>query len=567
MANEQTASLKKIQISRPRLEAWGVRLVSILTWLMGAVNLLSAVRPAMMSRLVLIQDTVPLEVRAGSRLTIALAGFALFLLAGSLWRRKRTAWLVTVLLLTLSAVTHLLKGLDYEDASLTAGLIVILLLLRANFHAYSDRPSLRQGLVVLGAAFIFTMVYGTAGFMLSTRHAHLHLGVMGAMHQTFVMLSSFYNPDPQLISGFGRNFETSIYIVSTITLGYALIMLVRPVLIRKPSSLEERKRATDIVSQYGRTALARPALFDDKSYYFSPGGSLIAYAVRGRGAMALGDPIGPPEDCTAALTSFRKYCEKNDWLPAFLAVQPDRVESYKSAGFDVLCLGYEAIVPLESFSLEGSANKPIRNAYNKLLRLGYQARLYPPRLDDRVLRELRLISDDWLTMRHGVEMHFSIGWFDEDYLCSTPVMAVHAPDGRMTAFANLVGEYCKNELTIDLMRRVSPVEGGTMEFLFVSMLKWARERGYETFSLGISPIFGREREPSDPRLTQAIYTIGEYINRLYNFKGLHSFKERFHPCWEPRFLAYPGTASLPLVLATLLRVHTGENFLWRYLKN
>ncbi len=565
-----TTPIKPLSIisrARPHIEAWGVRLVAVLTWLMGAVNLLSALRPAMMSRLVLIRDTVPLEVRAGSRLTIALAGFALFLLAGGLWRRKRTAWLVTVLLLTVSVVTHLLKGLDYEDASLTVGLIVVLLLLRPSFHAYSDPPSLRQGLAVLLAAFVFTLVYGTAGFALAARHGRHHLSLLGALHQTASMIPSFYNPGPLAVSGFGRYFAPSIYIVGIVTLGYALIMLVRPVLVRQPSSADERKHAAEIITHHGQTALARPALFEDKSYFFSQGGSVIAYVVRGRGAMALGDPIGPAGDCQAAIAAFRSHCAKNDWQPAFLAVQPDFIDLYRAAGFDILCLGYEAIVPLDSFSLEGSQIKPVRNAYNKLIRLGYQARLYSPPLDDRLLRELRLISDDWLTTRHGLEMHFSVGWFDEAYLRSTPVMAVRAPDGGVTAFANLVSEYCKNELSIDLMRRTFPVESGTMEFLFVSMLQWAKEKGYHTFSLGVSPIFGRQKEPDDPRITQALYTIAEYVNRLYNFKGLHSFKEQFHPRWEPRYLAYPGTASLPLVLTTLLRVHTEGNFLWKYIRN
>jgi phosphatidylglycerol lysyltransferase len=110
------------------LEAWGVRLAALLTWLMGAVNVLSAARPAMMSRLALIRDAVPLEVRVGSRLTAALAGFALFLLAGGLWRRKRSAWLLTGLLLIVSVAAHLLKGLDVGEAGLAAGLVLLLVL-------------------------------------------------------------------------------------------------------------------------------------------------------------------------------------------------------------------------------------------------------------------------------------------------------------------------------------------------------------------------------------------------------------------------------------------------------
>ena len=187
-------------------------------------------------------------------------------------------------------------------------------------------------------------------------------------------------------------------------------------------------------------------------------------------------------------------------------------------------------------------------------------------LDDKLMSDLRAVSDAWLTMQQGGEMHFSDGWFDEAYIRNGPVIVVHLPDGSPTAFANLVTEYQKNEITIDLMRRYQEVESGTMEFMFASMLKWAKGQGYETFSLGLSAIVGVGEKPDDPRVEQALHTIAGYVSRFYNFKGLHSFKERFHPHWEPRYLAYPGPASLPLVLTTLVRVHSGDDFLWKYLK-
>src|SRR5574340_180439 len=97
------------------------------------------------------------------------------------------------------------------------------------------------------------------------------------------------------------------------------------------------------------------------------------------------------------------------------------------------------------------------------------------------------------------------------------------------------------------------------------MLQWAKEQGYDTFSLGLSAIVGVGEKPEDSQVEHALHTISGYISRFYNFKGLHTFKEKFHPLWEPRYLIYPGTASLPLVLTTLLRVHSGNNFLFKFL--
>ena len=197
--------------ARPSLEAWGVRVVALLTAVMGVVNLFSAIIPAVHSRMVIIRDIFPMEVLHGTRLAAALAGFALLLLAGSLWRRKRTAWLLTVLILVGSIAVNLVKGLDYEEASLDALLIVFLLLLRSNYHADSDRPSVRQGLVVLAWAFGFTLAYGTLGLNLLDRHFKIHFGFWGALQQTLVMFTTFNNPSLLPVTGFGRYFVFSIY--------------------------------------------------------------------------------------------------------------------------------------------------------------------------------------------------------------------------------------------------------------------------------------------------------------------------------------------------------------------
>jgi phosphatidylglycerol lysyltransferase len=590
MGNKPTFEKSK---NRLQLETWGVRISALLTVLMGVINLISAIQPALMSRLALIEPFLPLEVRHGSRITSALAGFGLLLLAGNLWRRKRSAWAMTILLLAVTVLTHLIKGLDFEEASLGLGLLVLLFVLRHSFHAASDRPSVRQGLVVLAIAFGFTLVYGALGFALLDKHFKVHFGLWDALRQTIVMFTAFYNPGLEPLTGFGRYFAGSIYVIGLGTVGFAALMLLRPVLVRNPATVEERKRAKAIIEQHGRTALARAALFDDKSYFFGPGGSVItnavsdqevkavgdridsarqagetvvAYAARGQGAMALGDPIGPPEQVPDCIRLFRDFCARNDWTPAFVSTLPDYLDAYRAAGFDVICIGHEAIVALQGFTLEGSANKGVRYEVNHMLKLGYRAEVHLPPLDDRLLQSLHDISDAWLTLRHGGEMHFSDGWFDEDYLRNGPAIVVHAPEGSPIAFANLVTEYQKNELTIDLMRRYREVEHGTMEFLFTRMLQWAREQGYESFSLGLSALAAVGEKPDDPRVEQALHTISEYVSRFYNFKGLHDFKEKFHPRWEPRYLAYPGPASLPLVLATLLRVHSGSNFLWKFLR-
>ncbi len=551
---------------RFRSEWWGVRLLAALTALMGVINVLSAITPALAGRLALLEQVLPLEVRRGSRLTATLAGFALLLLAVNLWRRKRVAWVLTLGTLVVSIVTHLLKGLDYEETLLAAALALGLIALRASFHARSDPPSFRQGLWVMAAVLVFTLAYGVLGFYLLDRHFSVNFDLLPALRQTIVMFTQFYDPGLEPITGFGRYFADSIYAVGAATLSYGLFMLVRPVIVRQPARPDEHARARTIVEAHGRSTLARFALFDDKSYFFSPAGSVVAFVVKGRVALALADPIGPEDDLAPTVAAFKTHCARSDWQPAFYQVPPDHLDVYKTAGFVALCVGREGVVDLTTFTLAGNANKDLRTAANRLTKLGCRTEVHCPPLGDDLLYELRTISDEWLTMMRGQELRFAIGWFDDDYIRHSVIIAVHTPDGPISAFANVVPEYQRNEVTVDLMRRRREVVNGTMDGLFAAMLTWAKEQKYAAFSLGLSALAGVGEHSDDPAVERALRYIYEHVNRFYNFKGLHAFKDKFRPRWEPRYLIYPGPATLPAVAAALVRAHAGEDFLWAYLR-
>lgn len=549
-----------------RWDMWSVRLVALLAGVMGAINVLSAVTPSLADRLRLLRQFSPLSVRQGGHLTAALAGFALLMLAGNLWRRKRVAWLLTLIVLVISTISHLVKGLDYEEASLAAALALGVLLLRPHFHARSDPPSIWQGLRALIAALIFTLAYGVVGFYLLDRHFNVNFGLKAALEQTVIMFTQFYDPGLMPITRFGQYFANSIYVVGSATLSYALFMFLRPVLVRHPATSDEHARAEAIVQAHGRTALARFALFDDKSYYFSSGGSALAYVVKGRVALVLGDPIGPIEDAPSAIIDFQQFCLRNDWLPAFYQTLPANLEHYGAAGFEAVCIGHEAIARLTDFSLGGKANKSLRSSVTKLARLGYRTEHYEPPLSNAILHELREVSDEWLATTRGSEMRYSLGAFEDDYVRSTPVSVVRAPEGRITAFVNLVVQEQWREVTVDLMRRRREVENGTMDFLFVNIIEWARAHGYATFDLGLSALAGVGEDSDDPAVERALHYLYEHIYHFYNFKGLHAFKDKFHPQWVPRYLVYPGAASLPSVAIALIQADAGIAVTWDSVK-
>lgn len=541
----------------------GVYLAAFLTALVGIVNLLSSVTPSLHDRAMWLREIFPLEVRASGHIFAALSGFFLLALATNLLRRKRVAWLLTVVLLVVSIISHLLKGLDWEESLLSVVLLLQLLVMRPVFTARSDPPSIAQGVRLLIGALLFTLAYGTAGFFLLDRYYNVNFNLPGAILQTLAMFFTFDNAGLQATTRFGRFFANSVYLVGGISGLTALFMLLRPVLLRgSVASSQERKRAEAIVADYGHSSLARFTLFADKAYYFSPSGrSFLAYVPKGRGAIALGDAIGPKEDRQEIIISFREFCQRNDWYPAFYQTLPEDLEIYQSLGFKVLTIGEEAIVDLKTFTLQGKPGKNLRTIMNRFAKLKYEVNFYQPPISDKLLQKLRVISDEWLKVMQGAEKQFSLGWFDDEYLRDCEIATVQKAEGEITAFANVVPEYQLNEITIDLMRKRTEVESGTMDFLFISLFQHFKEQGYDSFNLGLSALSGVGEQKESPRLEKALHYLYEHLNQFYNFQGLHTFKEKFHPRWEPRYLVYPSAAALPEVVVALIRADSGDRLL------
>ncbi|MEG3436861.1 phosphatidylglycerol lysyltransferase domain-containing protein [Pannus brasiliensis CCIBt3594] len=541
----------------------GIRATALLTAIVGIINVFSAVTPGLADRIARIDGIFSIEVRHYGHLFAALSGFFLLTLALNLSRRKRLAWLLTVILLIISILSHLVKGLDVEEGLISGVLLIQLLLLRKAFTARSDRPSIAQGVRVLIGALFFTIAYGTVGFYLLDTHYHINYNFFEALQQTLAMFFTEDNAGLSPKTRFGQFFADSIYIIGAVTSLYALFTLFRPVILHdSPATRIQRERAKDIAEKYGRSSLARFTLFEDKFYFFSPSGqSFIAYVPKGRGAIALGDPIGPDNERQETITAFVQFCQENDWYPAFYQVLPDDLELYRRTGFQTLKIGEEAIIDLKEFSLQGKSNKNQRNIINRFTKQGNAVRFYDPPIADEILSRLKVVSDEWLQTVRGSEKKFSLGWFNHEYLKDCSIATVETAGGEIIAFANVVPEYQLNEITIDLMRFKKDLESGTMEFLILSMLQNFKEKGYDSFNFGLSALAGVGETPNANRLEKVLAYLYKHLNQFYNFQGLHTYKAKFHPRWEPRYLIYPSHRVLPEVVVALIRADSGDRLL------
>jgi len=316
---------------------------------------------------------------------------------------------------------------------------------------------------------------------------------------------------------------------------------------------DQQTRVLEILGDYGRCPIARFTFFEDKSYFISAGGSVVVYSKIGRAAIALGNPIGPIHDSQACIVEFSDICKRDGLSPVFYQTTSAYLSEYQSAGFEVMCIGQDAIINLPAFNLDGSARKNIRNSFHKMRRGGYQVQVsqlpHPPAL----LHELRQVSAAWIAKHGGIEIGFSLGQLNENYVNTHPLILSRGPDGGLEAFVNVIIEAQSEEAALDLMRYCPGSKNGQMDFLFVSVLLWAKQSGLKTFNLGFSPLTGVGKGPQASGVERLVHFFHTRLAHFPNFSGLQFFKNKFAPTWSPRYLAYTGLKSLPLAALGLMR--------------
>lgn len=332
---------------------------------------------------------------------------------------------------------------------------------------------------------------------------------------------------------------------------FALAKLLHPV----PRSAEipgeeELEKAFGIARKSPHTN-ANLGLLGDKALLFSESGkSFLMYGVQGRSWVALGDPVGPSEEHPELAWRFHERCDRHDGWTVFYEVRAESLPLYLDLGLTPLKLGEEARVPLEKFSLEGRSRKNLRYVERKLTKEGVAFEVVPAKDVGPFLPELKEVSDAWLKEKNTREKGFSIGYFDDGYLRRFPLGTVRR-EGEIVAFANILEGFGKEEVSIDLMRRLPGSPHGTMDFMFLQLMLWGKQEGYRWFNLGMAPLSGMGEQELAPLWNQVGAFLFRHGEQFYNFRGVRQYKEKFDPVWEPKYLASPAGIALPRILASI----------------
>jgi phosphatidylglycerol lysyltransferase len=519
--------MRKMGGSRRTIQNIVVWSATVMTLGSGIVNLWSVASPRLPERMRILHKLFPLEFLHISTFLTMIFGFGLIVSSLNIARKKRRAFKVVLALASLSIVFHLTKGLDYEEATFSAVLVSLLLLSKNSFRVSSRAiPTARQLALRIGIGAFVAAAYSIFSYWrVAPRWEHLFYKSTHLMAVTFIV--------------------------------YLFILLYRPVKYRFRPRTNDRARATEVLTQYGRTTQDFFKIWPDKSFFFSDSGrSFVAFSVGNNFAVVLGDPAGPTEEFPGLIQKFSEYCRLNDWGLAFHQATPEVLDMFLQQGFRRFKVGDDAIVDLTAFTLEGKARKDVRTKFNQLEKTGIHVVRYDTPIPNEVLQQLRGVSDEWLRIPGRRERGFTLGLFDLDYLRSTTVLAAVDGENRMLAFVNLVPSYKKGETTIDLMRRRTDAPNGIMDYLFGKLFIELKKDGYQRFNMGMVPMAGFQQHETASTAERVIHQFFQRLNFVFSFSGLRAYKAKFASFWEPRYIVYRNITDLPRMAMALGKVST-----------
>ena len=422
----------------------------------------------------------------------------LFILTFQLWKRKRAAWNIAVLLLFLSflrGLTALSSPLYLPFHLAEAVLFLLLLCFRKDFCCPSDRRSLGRSLLFLLLA----------------------LGCILA----------------------------------------SILYAVRPWLLRPVSHASDLMHARTLVNLYSQNPSAYLTLEDDKLLYFGQKvDGVIPYGVVGSTIVINGDPICADSDFPVLLAEFKEFCQRSAHNLFFISVTDHFLEEYKKQGFGWVKNGEEARFHLADYEISGKKGAKMRMNINHARKAGVVVHEYCPlkQRDAQIEADLNRITNEWLQQKKSSMLTFVMGTvglenpMDKRYFYATDA------DGKIVAFIVFVPFLGKRGYMADVTRHGTGAPSGVMETILYDAFQVFKDEGIEYGSLGVAPLAGLENDSSNP-VEKLLCFAYNHLNDCYGFRDLYRAKEKYSPTeWVPSYYIYLPKIPTPDMFYALVTI-------------
>ena len=532
-------------VFRPAALAIAPTLAAILTASAGVMLLASGATPSEPTRFLLLLAFAPDLLIEISHFFSSILGLVLLLLAFGLRARLGAAWWAALMVLAASAVLAIFKGLNWEE---TAMLTVCFLAIIPFHDAFPRKAALTKMEITPGWLLSAAAVVAGAGLLGWWSFNHTEFA-----DKSWIRVLQDHDEAARAI----RSSVAAAIVLLAVGVWRLIATAATPAVVDDTDPEFDRVRAILAKAQDAEPS-ANLALLGDKRFLFSASGeSFLMFGVRGRSWIALGAPVGKDEERMELFWRFRELADAHAARAGFYGLGPEDLPDTVDLGLAIQKTGESDAVPLEAFSLVGRRREVLRRNWRKAGEGGAAFEVLPVGAAVGIMDELKAISDAWLSHHAGGEKSFSMGGFDPRYVAEFPVAVVRGEEGKIVAFATLWLTACKTAFSMDLMRYSDEAPKNVMDYLFVELLQWGKDEGYQAFEFGMAPLAGLEDRPLAPIMSRVGRLLYERGEEIYNFQGVRRYKDKYDPVWQPRYIAAPHKWAIPFLLADIGLLSSG----------
>ncbi|MDR1012873.1 MAG: bifunctional lysylphosphatidylglycerol flippase/synthetase MprF [Lactobacillales bacterium] len=474
-------------------------------------------------------------------------GFLLIIMGRAVAQRVKRSYLLSLFLLPITLTYILFQEQDQISAIFMASMLFLVIFAKSELYreqlVLGFESMLKDGLLISGSIFFYLLfsVYAKTLKIHKLKHMaafllfpHENLWIAGLLAVSFVSIAMF------LFTSYLEGNKRKIGLILT---------------------PKVEKRISYVLTHYGGNTESQLVYLGDKDIFFYTNNdgedtAFLQFNYFRDKAIVMGPPSGKFQDYPKLLARFINQCDILGYSPIFYEVTEDITLILHEFGYNMIKMGEEGHVDLPNFTISGKKQRGNRATMNRMKKEGVHLKILEPPFTKEDMKQMRKISDEWLGSRK--ERGFSMGFFASDYITRAPVGVVKNAEDDIIAFANIMPTYTEQMVSVDLMRYSSLAPQSIMDFLFISLFNYYKDKGIKTFNLGMAPLsnVGTSRKSFvQERIANLIYQFGSHF---YSFQGLREYKNKYATSWRSRYMMYSRDDMILFVIWALIRVDNKE---------
>lgn len=471
--------------------------------------------------------------------------FAVILLVLSLQlkKRKKTAWEMTMIVLSLSFLREagelIHTGMGKRAVILIAEGILLCLFMwyRKDFCCPVSKKSILEAV-----GFLLLSLVGVAVNVALTYH--------------------YMNLDPGREAHFPL--ESLMFLFSCGCILAAAVHVFRPWMENPEKTASDLQHARTLLNLYSQNPCSYLTLEDDKLLYFGKNvDGVVPYGIVGDTVVVNGDPVCAEADFPKLLDEFKEFCLRSAHKLFILSITDHFLEEYKKQGFGTVKCGEEARFKLADYEISGKKGAKMRMNINHAKKAGVTVHEYKilEKRDLQIEADLNRITDEWLKGKKSSMLKFTMGTLGLDQPMDRRYFYALDENGSMVAYIVFVPFLGKNGYMADMTRHGDHAPGGVMEDIMYEAFQVFKSEGVEYASLGVAPLAGLKEENASfmEKLLEFVY---EHLNQCYGFKDLYRAKEKYSPTvWEPSYYAYLPKIPSPDMFYAVVKIQNPQGIL------